>query len=239
MTGQRKPPILGRLAVFHGPLTRAKIPQNLTDNRSWHYWTKDLPSKHPTPPSPTLIHHASYHITHSSIPQKIQTFSSDSKPDVFIDDNEETLTIIPPLPDFDKPPYAKPIGPVFQEPEWTDLANRLHDKNVQLLTACVSIATILNLPITTLRPTHLHRNVIELGETVVREITRSSWYISYKLLTINYTWEELLEEGFILETIKRNVRMSQPIEHMENACEILLSLGFTDDWLYEWGCYEM
>ena len=131
------------------------------------------PQQHPTPPSPTLIHHASYHITHPSIPQKIQTFSSDSKPDVFIDDNEETLTIIPPLPDFDKPPYAKPIGPVFQEPEWTALANHLHDKNVQLLTACVSIATILNLPITTLRPTHLHRNVIELGETVIRQITRS------------------------------------------------------------------
>ena len=42
-----------------------------------------------------------------------------------------------------------------------------------------------------------------------------------------------MEEGFILETIKRNVRMSQPIECMENACEILLSLGFMDDRLYE------
>lgn len=51
---------------------------------------------------------------------------------------------------------------------------------------CKSIGEYLNSPIAELRFSNRSMNVKELGETEINEITRSSWYIVYKLLIHDY-----------------------------------------------------
>jgi len=45
----------------------------------------------------------------------------------------------PPPPDFDKAPYSKPIGPVFQGDEWAPLLDRPEDKVIKFLVACETL----------------------------------------------------------------------------------------------------
>jgi hypothetical protein len=49
--------------------------------------------------------------------------------------------------DFNKPPYAKPIGPVFDGDEWDPLVDRLEEKVIKFLVACETLAKGLNLPV--------------------------------------------------------------------------------------------
>lgn len=140
----------------------------------------------------------------------------------------------PPPPDFDKPPYSKPIGPVFQGDEWTPLLDRLEDKVIKFLVACETLGQGLNLPIQRLRPTGLHYNVMALDEQTIMEITKDCWWIMYEVIVDALEWKDLMSrKRSLLERLKRNLRQSQPQVRWDVPCDILISLGFTEQWLYE------
>ena len=140
----------------------------------------------------------------------------------------------PPPPDFDKSPYCKPIGPVFQGDEWTPLLDRLEDKVIKFLVACETLGQGLNLPIQTLRPTGLHYNVSALDEQTIGEITKDCWWIMYEVIVDALEWKDLVgQKRSLLERLQRNLRQSQPQVRWDVPCDILISLGFTEPWLYE------
>lgn len=140
----------------------------------------------------------------------------------------------PPPPDFDKPPYSKPIGPIFQGDEWTPLLDRLENKVIKVLVACETLGQGLNLPIQRLRPAGLHYNVLALDEQTIREITRDCWWIMYEIIVDALEWKDLMSrKQSLLERLKRNLRQSQPQVRWDVPCDILISLGFTEPWLYE------
>ena len=140
----------------------------------------------------------------------------------------------PPIPDFDKPPYAKPVGPVFDGDEWDPLVDRLDDKVIKFLVACETLAKGLNLPIQKLRPTGLHYNVLALDEQTIVEITRDCWWIMYEVIADGLGWMDILnKKRSLLERLKRNLRQSQPQTRWDIPCDVLISLGFTEPWLYE------
>ena len=140
----------------------------------------------------------------------------------------------PPPPDFDKPPYSKPIGPVFEGDEWTPLLDRLEDKVIKFLVACETLGQGLNLPIQKLRSTGLHYNVLALDEQTIKEITRDCWWIMYEVIVDGLQWTDLVgRKVSLLERLKRNLRQSQPQARWDVPCDILISLGFTEPWLYE------
>ena len=139
-----------------------------------------------------------------------------------------------PIPDFDKSPYAKPIGPVFEGDEWTRLVDRLEDKVIKFLVACETLGQGLNLPIQKLRPTGLHYNILALDEQTILEITRDCWWIMYEIISDGLGWKDILNrKRSLLERLKRNLRQSQPYVRWDIPCDILISLGFTEPWLYE------
>ena len=140
----------------------------------------------------------------------------------------------PPIPDFDSPPYAKPIGDVFEGDEWNPLVERLEDKVIKVLVACESLARCLNLPVQRLRPTGLHFNILALDELTIVEITRDCWWIMYEIISEGLGWVDLLnKKRWLLERLKRNVRQSQQETRWDVPCDILISLGFKDPWLYK------
>ena len=140
----------------------------------------------------------------------------------------------PPIPDFDHPPYAKPLGRVFEGDEWDPLVDRLDDKAIKILVACEYLAKGLNLPFQKLQRTGLHYNIMALDEETLVEITRDCWYIMYEIIADGLGWTDLLNRRrSLLERLKRNVRQSQPRARWDIPCDILLSLGFTESWLYE------
>ena len=140
----------------------------------------------------------------------------------------------PPIPDFDSPPYAKPIGHVFEGDEWDPLVERLEDKVIKVLVACESLARCLNMPVQRLRPTGLHFNILALDELTIVEITRDCWWIMYEIISEGLGWVDLLNrKRWLLERLKRNVRQSQPETRWDVPCDILISLGFKDPWIYK------
>ena len=140
----------------------------------------------------------------------------------------------PPIPDFDNPPYTKPIGPVFEGDEWDPLVERLEDKVIKVLVACESLARCLNMPVERLRPTGRHFNILALDELTIVEITRDCWWIMYEIISEGLGWVDLLnKKRWLLERLKRNVRQSQPETRWDVPCDILIALGFKDPWLYK------
>jgi len=140
---------------------------------------------------------------------------------------------LPPIPDFDKSPFAKPMGPVF-EGEWAPFVNRLEDEVVEFLVACETLAQGLNFPIQKLRPLGLHSNILALDEQTILEITRDCWWIMYEIISEQLGWNDILNrKRSLLERLKRNLRQSQPCIRWDVPCDILISLGFTEPWLYE------
>ena len=108
----------------------------------------------------------------------------------------------------------------------------MDDKVAVLLGVCRSLVTTINLPLSILQITGLGANIWDLGEDGVKEVTKSSWHVAYALLTGGWTWEKLLEEQFLIDTVKRNVKMSQMVRRLDSTCSMLIDLGFTDEWLY-------
>lgn len=140
----------------------------------------------------------------------------------------------PPPPDFDKAPYSKPIGPVFEGDEWATLLERLEHKVIKFLVACETLDQGLNLPIQRLRPTGLHYNVLALDEETIKDITRDCWWIMYEVIVDGLLWTDLVSRKVsLLERLKRNLHQSQPQARWDVPCDILISLGFTEPWLYE------
>jgi len=156
-------------------------------------------------------------------------------------DSEKLAPVTPPAesplapsrPDFNEPPYANASGPVFGTEEWTSLIDKLEDNVQQVLLACQSVAESVNLDERDLRWTGLHYNIVALDEMTIREITRDCWYIMYEIISIGYTWYELVQEGSLLERLMRNLRQSQSTLRWDIPCDIMLALGFTEKWLYE------
>ena len=140
----------------------------------------------------------------------------------------------PPPPDFDKTPYSKPIGPVFEGDEWAPLVDRLEDEVIKFLVACETLGQGLNLPIQRLRSTGLHYNVLALDQETIKDITRDCWWIMYEVIVDGLRWTDLVSrKASLLEPLKRNLRQSQPQARWDVPCDILISLGFTEPWLYE------
>jgi len=140
----------------------------------------------------------------------------------------------PPVPDFDKPPYAKPFGRVFGGDEWDPLVDRLEDKAIKFLVACEMLAQGLNIPVEDLLHTGLHYNILALDEQTIVEITRDCWWIMYEVIADGLRWTDILnEKRSLLERLKRNLRQSQPRSRWEIPCEILIKLGCTEPWLHE------
>ena len=140
----------------------------------------------------------------------------------------------PPPPDFDKTPYSKPIGPVFEGDEWAPLVDRLEDEVIKFLVACETLGQGLNLPIQRLRSTGLHYNVLALDQETIKDITRDCWWIMYEVIVDGLRWTDLVSrKASLLERLKRNLRQSQPQARWDVPCDILISLGFTEPWLYE------
>ena len=140
----------------------------------------------------------------------------------------------PPPPDFDKAAYSKPIGPVFEGDEWAPLLDRLEDKVIKFLVACETLGKGLNLPVDKLRPTGLHYNLLALDEQTIAEITRDCWWIMYEVIADGLGWIDILnKKRSLIERLKRNLRQSQPQTRWDIPCDILISLGFTEPWLYE------
>jgi hypothetical protein len=141
---------------------------------------------------------------------------------------------LPPIPDFDKPPYAKPVGPVFNGVEWDPLVDRLEDKVIKFLVACETLAQGLNLPVESLRRTGFHYNILALDEQTILEITRDCWWIMYEVITERLGWMDIVnKKRSLLERLKRNIRQSQPYTRWDIPCDILISLECTEPWLYE------
>jgi hypothetical protein len=157
----------------------------------------------------------------------------DSEPPKIASQSKSTRPFIPPRPDFDALPYIAPLGLVFHGPEWEKLESAIDDDGVvTLLAICHCLATIINYPLSALGQIGMGGNVLELGPEGVREVTKSCWQITYILLTGNWTWDALVEEQFLIDTVKRNVRMSQTTARFDAPCSLLLDLGFTEEWLF-------
>lgn len=140
---------------------------------------------------------------------------------------------VPACPDLDHPPYAKPLGSAFQGDEWTPLFDRLDDRVIKVINVCQSVAINLNMPVEDISWTGLHYNILALDDLTIAEITRDCWMIIYEIIGKGYEWTALLEEHNIVARVKRNLRQSQPQIRWEVACDTMISLGFTDKWLYE------
>jgi hypothetical protein len=97
---------------------------------------------------------------------------TDIIPNIPLPSKDSIPLTIPPCPDLDHPPYAKPVGPVFEGEEWNPLVDRLDDKLIKILVACEYLAKGLNLPVHKLQRTGLHYNIIALDEQTLVEITR-------------------------------------------------------------------
>jgi hypothetical protein len=153
---------------------------------------------------------------------------TDIIPNIPLPSKDSVPLTIPPCPDLDHPPYAKPLGPVFEGEEWDPLVDRLDDKVIKILVACEYLAKGLNLHVQKLQRTGLHYNIMALDEQTLVEITRDCWYIMYEIIADGLEWTELLNtKRSLLERLKRNLRQSQPRARWDIPCDILLSLGFT------------
>ena len=141
--------------------------------------------------------------------------------------------VVPLCPDLDKPPYAKPVGSVFWGEEWTPLMNRLDDKVSKIVCVCQSIALNLNVPVQHIWRTGFQYNILALDDLTIAEITRDCWLLVYEIISKGYAWQDLVSEGHIIARVKRNLRQSQPRLRWDVACDDMLSLGFTEQWLYE------
>ena len=142
----------------------------------------------------------------------------------------------PPIPDFDQPPYAKPVGRVFCGDQWDPLVDGLEDKVIKFLIACETLAKGLNLSAERLSAarTGLHHNVLALDEQTITEITRDCWWIMFEVIADGLRWRDILNtKRSLLERLKRNLRQSQPQARWDIPCDILISLGFMEPWLYE------
>jgi hypothetical protein len=140
---------------------------------------------------------------------------------------------IPPPPDFSSAPYAKHEGPVFAEEVYEELFEKLDDRIVDLYVVCIRIAGILTLDQKSLDSTGYWLNVLDLGRDDVEEIRLSCYRIAYKLLTENWQWDALCKEQFLVDAIKNNLRRAQKMQRIDSCSEIMLGLGFTDEFLYE------
>jgi len=140
---------------------------------------------------------------------------------------------VPPCPDLFKPPYAKPLGSVFQGEDWDPLINILDERIIKVIGVCQSVAINLNMDVDDISWTGLHYNIWALDDITIADITRDCWMIMYEIIGRGYEWAGLLEESNLLARVKRNLRQSQPRLRWDVACDTMLSLGFTDTWLYE------
>jgi hypothetical protein len=159
---------------------------------------------------------------------------TDIIPHILFPSKDSIPLTIPPCPDLVLPPYVNAVGPVFEGEEWNPLVDRLDDKVIKNLVACEYLAKALNLPVQKLQRTGLHYNIMALDEKTIVEITRDCWYIMYEIIADGLGWTELLDrKRSLFERLKRNLRQSQPRARWDIPCDALLSLGFTESWLYE------
>jgi hypothetical protein len=136
-------------------------------------------------------------------------------------------------PDFSTSPYNGGPGLPFEEDKEVDILWDEMDPKVQeLYIVCIHIAGFLNRDSETLKHSILFRNIIQLGSERVEEIRLSSYGVAWKLLTGRWAWDELLKEQHLVQTVKDNLRNSQLAIRLDGSSDMMLSLGFTDDYFY-------
>ena len=137
------------------------------------------------------------------------------------------------LPDFQSPPYKGPIGAPFPEAEYDLLADSMDLRVLDLYSVCIIITSVLRADEEFLEFSGYSENLLNLGEAGIEEVRLSSYLIAWKLLTGKWSWEELLAEQLLVETIKRNLRHVQlGGKRLGNCCDTMLELGFDEDYLH-------
>jgi hypothetical protein len=122
--------------------------------------------------------------------------------------------------------------PFDEDNELDILWDEMDPKVQDLFTVCIHVAGFLTRDSETLKHSIFFHNIIQLGSQRVEEIRWSSYAVAWKLLTGRWTWDELLEEQFLIQTAKDNLRNSQLAIRLDGSADQMLSLGFTDEFLY-------
>lgn len=146
--------------------------------------------------------------------------------------NQMQKIILPPVPDFNSPPYTSSKGRAFGDPQYDKRVDRMEDRVNDLYCICLLIGGIVTADPKDLEDASLYDNILALGEGV-EEVRLSSYKIAWRLLIGNWKFEELVRDELLIDTIKRNVRGCQQVTRLDVCCEMMLALGFTDQFLYK------
>lgn len=137
------------------------------------------------------------------------------------------------LPDLLSPPFTGPLVDVFTEEIYDELAEHMDERALDLYVVCIGIICVLRASRRFLEYSGYLENLLGLGEAGVEEVRLSSYLVAWKLLTGKWTWEALLEERLLIETVKRNIRNIQLHgTRLDESCEAMVKLGFTEEYLY-------
>lgn len=134
-------------------------------------------------------------------------------------------------PDFNSGPYIGAGGIIFDDKVLDDLFDQLEDNVQELWVVCVRLAGYTIADKDYMSDAGLLSNLIWLGEEGVEDVRISSYIIAWKLLTEGWTWDGLLKEMLIIQSVKRNLRVLQTHTQLTGVCRQMLSLGFTEEFL--------
>ena len=109
----------------------------------------------------------------------------------------------------------------------------MDDQVNDLYTICLLIGGIVTGNPKNLEHAGLFDNILALGPEGVEEVRLSSYKIAWRLLIGDWKFEDLVKEELMIDTIKRNIRCSQQVTRLDVCCDMMLALGFTDQFLYE------